>query len=245
MTPLLKRDGLNKNISANYRSISNVNTISRIMERLTLARLRQHLVGPPSVNSAQFAYRRRHMTESALLQTTDFAHRTIDRGKATMLIALDISAAFDMVVHSTLQHRLSYSFGIDDVTLRWIKSNLSERSQFVRIGTASSKPTYVISEFLKDRSLDLSFSPFIKLPMHTELYSSNMLTTRNYTLLCPRCVISECYHTTSKLGHCSTPMVCRKRPRVKPRQIGSSSIFDVSACQPWMQLDLHLLCPAS
>ena len=106
-----------------------------------MARQRQHLVGSPSFNSAQFAYRCRHSTETALLRTTDFAHRTIDHGKATMLIALDISAAFDMVVHSTLQHRLSYSFGIDDVTLRWIKSNLSERSQFVRIGTASSKPT--------------------------------------------------------------------------------------------------------
>ena len=111
-----------------------------------------------------------------------------------MLIALDISAAFDMVVNSTLLHRLSYSFGIDEVALRWIKSYLSERSQFVRIGTASclGNRQYVIAEFLKDRSLDLSFSPFIhrswrKLPIHAELYSSNMPTTRNYTLLCLRC----------------------------------------------------------
>ena len=58
-----------------------------------------------------------------------------------MLIALHISAAFDMVVHSTLLDRLSYSFGIDDAALRWIKSYLSELSQFVRISTASSKPT--------------------------------------------------------------------------------------------------------
>ena len=46
-----------------------------------------------------------------------------------------------MVVPSTLRHRLSYSFGIDDAALRWIKSYLSEHSQFVRIGTASAKPT--------------------------------------------------------------------------------------------------------
>ena len=46
-----------------------------------------------------------------------------------------------MVVHSTLLHRLSNSLGIDDVALRWIKSYLLERSQLVRIGTASSKPT--------------------------------------------------------------------------------------------------------
>ena len=58
-----------------------------------------------------------------------------------MLIALDISAAFDKVVQSTLLQRLSYSFGIDDAALRWVKSYLSKRSQFIRIGTASSKPT--------------------------------------------------------------------------------------------------------
>ena len=39
--------------------------------------------------------------KTALRRTTDFAHRAIDRGEATMLVALDISLAFDIVVHST------------------------------------------------------------------------------------------------------------------------------------------------
>ena len=95
---------------------------------------------------------------------------------------------------------------------------------------------YVIAEFLKDRSLDLSFSPFIhrrwrKLPMHMKFYSNNMPKTRNYSLLCLRCQQRMLSYTTSKLCHCSAPMVCRKCIRVKPRQIGSCSIFDVSACQ--------------
>ena len=46
-----------------------------------------------------------------------------------------------MVVHSTFLHRLSYSFGIYDVALRWIKSYLSKHTQYVHIGTASSKQT--------------------------------------------------------------------------------------------------------
>ena len=127
-------------VPANYRPISNVN-ISKIMERLALVRLRQHFVGSPSFNTAQSAYRHHHSTETVLRRTTDFAHRAIDRGEATMLIALDISAAFDMVGHSVLLYHLSYSFGIDDAALRWIKSYLSERSQLVRIGIASLKPT--------------------------------------------------------------------------------------------------------
>ena len=58
-----------------------------------------------------------------------------------MLVALDISAAFDMVSHSILLRRLSHTFGVNDAALAWIRSYLTIRSQFVRIGSASSKPT--------------------------------------------------------------------------------------------------------
>ena len=129
-----------------------------------------------------------------------------------MMIALDISAAFDMVLHSILLHRLNYSFG-----LRTLRSDGSSRiCQSAHRSFESAQlrnRQYAIGEFLNDRSLDQSFSPFIyrrwrKLPMHTELYSNNMMT-RNYTLLCPRCH-QRSYRTTSKLCHCSTPMVCRE-----------------------------------
>ena len=95
MMPLLKI-GLNKNIPENYRPISNLNTISKIMERLALMRLSQHLVGSLSFNSAQSAYRRRHSTETALLRTTDFAHLTIDYGEATYV---DIAQLISGIQH--------------------------------------------------------------------------------------------------------------------------------------------------
>ena len=57
-----------------------------------------------------------------------------------MLVALDISAAFDIVSHSILR-RLSHTFGVNDAALAWTRSYLTNRSQFVRIGSASSKPT--------------------------------------------------------------------------------------------------------
>ena len=56
----------------------------------------------PNYNRAQSAYRRNHSTESALLRTFDAAYKAMDRGEATLLVALDISDAFDTVVHSTL-----------------------------------------------------------------------------------------------------------------------------------------------
>ena len=222
VTPLLMRDGLDENIPANYRHISNLNTISKLMERLALVGLRQHLVGSPSFNSAQSAYRRRHSTETALLLMTDFAHRTIDRGEATRLIALDISAAFDMVAHSTLLDRLSYSFGIDDVALRWIKSYLSKRSQFVRIGTAASKPT-VCDCGVPQRSL---LGPIL-----FTVYTSPVAKAADaYGVVQQQYADdTQLYIAMSKMS--SANAVCREWTCVKPRHIGSCSIFDVSACQ--------------
>ena len=89
---------------------SNLNTVSKIIERLALSKLRQYLImltGSPSFNLAQSTYRRSHSIKPVLHRTIDFAHRTINCSEATMLVALDISAVFDMAVHWSLLHGLS------------------------------------------------------------------------------------------------------------------------------------------
>ena len=125
--PLLKKEDLDRNAPCNYRPISNLNTLSKVQERLALVRIRQHLITSPNYNRAQSAYRRNHSTESALLRTLDAAYKAMDRGEATLLVALDIPAAFDTVVHSTLVQRLHSSYGVDGNILAWITSYLSER----------------------------------------------------------------------------------------------------------------------
>ena len=59
-------------------------------------------------------------------------------GQATLLVALDLSAAFDTIIHSTLLSRLHKSFGISGLALSWLQSYLSNRSQSVCIGQFSS-----------------------------------------------------------------------------------------------------------
>jgi hypothetical protein len=65
---------------------------------------------------------------------------TIDKGESILLVALDLSAAFDTVHHDTLLRRLEYTYGITDSALNWIKSYLSSRSQFVSISGNKSLP---------------------------------------------------------------------------------------------------------
>src|SRR6478609_8729872 len=50
VTPLIKKDGLDSNDPANYRSISNLNTISKVIERLCLTRILPHVAATGRFN---------------------------------------------------------------------------------------------------------------------------------------------------------------------------------------------------
>ena len=70
ITPLIKHDVMDISNPANYRPISNLSTMSKVLERLALSRLRQHRMDSPNFNSSQSVYRRHHSTETALSYTS-------------------------------------------------------------------------------------------------------------------------------------------------------------------------------
>ena len=140
ITPLLKKPNLDPDNLSNYRPISNLNNISKILERLFLTRLRPHVLASPNFNPFQSAYRRNHSTETALLCTLDNVFHSADLGKSTVLISLDLSSAFDTIDHSLLLNRLKIAFGITGSAFDWISSYLSNRSQSVKIGKLLSSP---------------------------------------------------------------------------------------------------------
>ena len=89
----------------------------------------------------QSAYREAHSTETVLLKIFDDVLSNIKAKQLTVLVALDISAAFDTISHSKLLKRLQDEFGIGGLALAWIKSYLSNRFQFVKLGRHSSATT--------------------------------------------------------------------------------------------------------
>jgi len=139
VTPLLKKHGLDDSDPANYRPISNLNTISKVLERLVLARVVPHVSASPSFDAMQSAYRRRHSTETALLKITDDIFAGFDNHRSTILVALDQSAAFDCIDHETLIRRLDNTFGVTGKALDWMRSYLEARSTFVRWKKNSSR----------------------------------------------------------------------------------------------------------
>ena len=80
ISPLLKKPGLPKSELSNFRPISNLNTIGKMLERLALARLFPHI--SPSFCPLQSAYRKFHSTETALLKLMNDIMETIDSGKS-------------------------------------------------------------------------------------------------------------------------------------------------------------------
>ena len=90
VTPLLKKPDLNKSDPANYRPISNLNNISKLFERLFLARFQPHVTSSPNFNPLQSAYRRFHSTAVLrLLNTVDQVYTAADASKPTLLVSLD------------------------------------------------------------------------------------------------------------------------------------------------------------
>ena len=95
--PLLKQVGLNRDEFSNYRPLSNLNTVSKILERLFLARILPHVSRSPGFSRVQSAYRRSYSTETALIRLLNDVFLAAGAGKATVLASLDISAAFDTI----------------------------------------------------------------------------------------------------------------------------------------------------
>ena len=136
----MKKPTLDDKNPANFHQISNLNNISKILEKLFLSRFQAHVCASDNFSSAQSAYRRHYSTETALLHTLDGICRSSEHGRPSLPVSLDLSAAFDTIDHLLLD-RLNESFGVSGIAHSWLSSYLSNRHQSVRTGQSESPRT--------------------------------------------------------------------------------------------------------
>lgn len=140
VTPLLKKTSLDSNHLQNYRPVSNLPYLSKILEKVVLEQINNHKTANDLNEKFQSAYRKNHSTETALLRINNDLLQSMDKRQCCFLVLLDLSAAFDTVNHDILLKRLSDRFGIKDDALAWITSYLKNRSHFVSINKSRSTP---------------------------------------------------------------------------------------------------------
>ena len=93
--PLIKKTGLNCEILKNYRAVSNLSFLSKIIEKFISVRILQHITDNDIIDGFQSAYKAGHSCETALLRVYNDIVITIGKGNGSFLVLLDLSAAFD------------------------------------------------------------------------------------------------------------------------------------------------------
>jgi Reverse transcriptase (RNA-dependent DNA polymerase)/Endonuclease-reverse transcriptase len=137
--PLLKKHSLDPDTASSYRPISNLSYLSKIIERVVAQRFSSHISSSHLLPVQQSAYRPFHSTETAVLSVHNDLVCAVDKGQVSLLMLLDLSAAFDTVDHSILLSILSRRFSVTDTALSWFNSYLSDRTQsFVYAGQQTS-----------------------------------------------------------------------------------------------------------
>ena len=144
MTLRLKKYGLDSTDTANFRPISNLTFLSKVVERAVAIKLNAHLSTNGMLPRYQSAYRNKHSTETAMLRVWYDFLTSADACKVTLFGLFDLSAAFDCVDHDILLQRLEVVFGLTDTALDWIRSFVSGRTQQVSYHSRLSLPQSVL-----------------------------------------------------------------------------------------------------
>ena len=128
--PLHKKSS--KLLCSNYRPISILSNLDKILEKIIHKRLYKFLETNNIIYSLQFGFRKNYSTTLALLNLTENIKQELDRGKFGCGIFIDFQKAFDTVDHNILLQKLSY-YGVRGKSNEWFKSYLCDRKQFVSI----------------------------------------------------------------------------------------------------------------
>ena len=141
MVPIHKKDPHNN--PENYRPISGLPVLSKILERAVHQQLIEHLEEQHLLTKYQFGYRSNRSTNFAATLFVDNIRKEVDRGNMVGAVFIDLSKAFDTLGHSTLLTKLP-AYGINGNELLWFTDYLFGRQQYVQLGksTSSMQPVY-------------------------------------------------------------------------------------------------------
>ena len=117
VTPILKKPSLSAENMSNYRPVSGLAYVGKLIEKIVVTSFNNHITRHDLDEKYQSAYRPFHSVET--VKVFNDVLISLENGKGVMLVLLDLSAAFDTVDPNILVERLENSFGITGSASEW------------------------------------------------------------------------------------------------------------------------------
>ena len=141
--PSLKKPTLDSDELKNYRPISNLTYLSKIIEKVVHKQLTEYTDTNKLFSDFQSGYRKGHSCETAVTRIHNDILLMVDKRENVVLLLLDLSAAFDTINHKLLLKKLEDLYGINGYVLKWLESYLSNRSFKVVINKSASSSCWL------------------------------------------------------------------------------------------------------
>ena len=126
-----------KDLCDNYRPISLLSTLSKILEKIVSIQLTNHLEINKLIYKHQYGFQKNKSTEHSLLHLSNFINTALNENKYCIGVFLDLKKAFDVCSHKILLNKLK-KLGIKNTALKWFESYLKNRNQVVEINGKNS-----------------------------------------------------------------------------------------------------------
>ncbi len=140
ISPVYKK--LEKHFRENYRPVSLLSCISKVMERVVFNVMYAFFKKHGLLTERNSGFKENDSTVNQLIHICNNIYKGLDLSKDVCLVFLDVSKAFDKVYHRGLMYKLE-QMGISGNLLKWIESYLNGRSQKVVINGVESNPRYI------------------------------------------------------------------------------------------------------
>ena len=139
--------------------------VAELTEKTVFNQTHMHMMVNSVYPPLKLSYRQFHSTETVLLKVTSDILLKMNTQEVTLLVTLDVSAAFDTTNHGILIDRLNKDVGIQEKALDWFKSYLTKRSQQVSLNGTISKQFNLDSGVPQGSYLE---------PLHLIIYASKL-----------------------------------------------------------------------
>lgn len=131
-------------LPSNYRPISLLSAMSKILERIILHRLSSHIEEHKILPNEQFGFRRGHSTVHQLARVVKHIKSAQSKKQSTGLVTLDMEKAFDSIWHKGLIHKMmSYNFAAP--LCKIVASFLYQRTFAVHILESTSSSYNIVA----------------------------------------------------------------------------------------------------